>query len=233
MSKAALVDPRALEQKLGYEFRNRGLLDAALTHASALPAGVVRTSEQLEFLGDAVLDLAIADLLLQSFPQCTEGELSKLRAQLVRTSTLAVKARELGFGRALRLGRGEDRSGGRGKASILAATYEAVLGALYRDAGFQLVKAVVRRHFAREIAAARSLASEDWKTILQERTQAQFRSVPEYRLVEQRGPAHARQFTSEVWVNGVCLASGDGASKRDAEQQAARAALAQLNEAAE
>src|SRR5262249_52866996 len=153
------------------------------------------------FLGDAVLDLAIADLLLQSFPLYTEGELSKLRAQLVRTSTLAGKARELGFGHALRLGRGEDRSGGRGKASILAATYEAVLGAVYRDAGFHPVKSVVRRHFAREITAAHSLANEDWKTVLQERTQAEFRTVPEYRVVEQRGPAHARRFTSEVWVN--------------------------------
>jgi ribonuclease-3 len=233
MSRTIPVEPRVVEERLGYEFRDRSLLDAALTHASALPAGVVRTSEQLEFLGDAVIDLAIADILLESFPHCTEGELSKLRAQLVRTSTLAAKARDLGLGRALRLGRGEDRSGGRSKASILAATYEAVVGAMYRDAGFHRAKAVIGRHFTAEIAAAHSLASEDWKTVLQERTQAEFRTVPEYRLVEQRGPAHARLFTSEVWVNAVCLARGEGASKRDAEQQAARAALTQLRSATE
>jgi ribonuclease-3 len=230
MAKDAWLEPQVLEERLGYEFHDRSLLDAALTHASALPPGVVRTSEQLEFLGDAVLDLAIADLLLQAFPAYTEGELSKLRAQLVRTSTLAAKARELGLGRALRLGRGEDRSGGRGKMSILAATYESVIGALYRDAGFTRAKAVIRRHFSAELSATHSLTSEDWKTVLQERTQAELRTVPEYRLVEQRGPAHARQFTSEVWVNGVCLARGEGASKRDAEQEAARAALTQLTE---
>lgn len=226
----SVIEPPRLEERLGYEFRCRELLEAALTHASALPAGVVRTAEQLEFLGDAVLDLAIADLLLQRFPNATEGQLSKLRAQLVRTSTLAAKARELGFGAALRLGRGEDRSGGRSKASILAATYEAIVGAVYRDAGFARAKSVIGRHFAIEIAAAEALAAQDWKTLLQERTQAQFRSVPDYRLVEERGPAHARQFTSEVWVGGDCLARGDGPSKREAEQQAARGALDRLVE---
>lgn len=221
-------DAHELAHRLGFEFRDPTLLEAALTHSSALPAGVVRSSEQLEFLGDAVLDLIIADLLLSSLPHCNEGELSKLRAQLVRTSTLASKARELGLGDAIHLGRGEDRSGGRTKASILAATYEAVVGAIYRDAGFHRTKAVVGRHFRREIAAIDSLADQDWKTLLQERTQAQFRTVPQYRLVAQEGPAHARQFTSEVWVGDDCFASGAGASKREAEQHAARAALARF-----
>jgi ribonuclease III len=227
---ATEFDARGLEERLGYEFRDRQLLDAALTHASALPAGVVRTSEQLEFLGDAVVDLVIADLLLKTLPYYNEGELSKLRAQLVRTSTLATKARELGLGAAMRLGRGEDRSGGRSKASILAATYEAVVGAIYRDAGFHRAKAIVGRHFQREISAIDTLVDQDWKTLLQERTQAQFRVVPQYRLVAQQGPAHARQFTSEVWVNDECVASGEGASKREAEQHAARAALTRLRE---
>src|SRR5512144_2144924 len=129
---ANACNPRQLEHRLGYEFRDPRRLQEALTHASALPAGVIRASEQLEFLGDAVLDLVIADLLLESLPHCNEGELSKLRAQLVRTSTLAAKARELGLGEAIHLGRGEDRSGGRSKVSILAAMYEAVIGALYR-----------------------------------------------------------------------------------------------------
>jgi len=217
-----------LEEQLGYQFRNRSLLEAALTHASALPRGVVRAGEQLEFLGDAVLDLVIADLLLKRFPECDEGQLSKLRAQFVRASTLAAKGRELGLGAALRLGRGEERSGGRAKESILAAVYEAVIAAMFRDAGYRRARAVVGRHFVREIAAAKMLATQDWKTLLQERTQARFRTVPEYRLVEERGPAHARQFTSEAWVAGECLARGEGGSKREAEQHAARAALDRL-----
>lgn len=221
-------DTRGLEERIGYEFSNDLLLDAALTHSSALPAGVVRSSEQLEFLGDAVLDLVIADLLLEALPHCNEGELSKLRAQLVRTSTLASKARELGLGDAILLGRGEDRSGGRAKASILAATYESVVGAIYRDTGFHRTKGVVGRHFRREIEAIDSLDDQDWKTLLQERTQARFRTVPQYRVVAQEGPAHARQFTSEVWVGDDCFASGEGASKREAEQHAARAALARF-----
>lgn len=226
MSRAA--DTHGLQERIGYEFSDAALLDAALTHSSALPAGVVRSSEQLEFLGDAVLDLVIADLLLEALPHCNEGELSKLRAQLVRTSTLAYKARELGLGQAIYLGRGEDRSGGRAKASILAATYESVVGAIYRDAGFHRTKAVVGRHFRAEIGAIDRLDDQDWKTLLQERTQAQFHTVPQYRLVAQQGPAHARQFTSEVWVGEDCFASGEGASKREAEQHAARAALARF-----
>src|SRR5262249_38289548 len=125
----------ALEQRLGYTFLDRSLLDAALTHTSALTPGVVGSGAQLEFLGDAVLGVVTADLLLHPFPHLDEGELSKRRATLVRAPTLAAKARALGIGDALRLGRGEDRGGGRGKASILASTYEAVLGAIYRDGG--------------------------------------------------------------------------------------------------
>jgi ribonuclease III len=215
----------ALEERLGYEFRDRELFAAALTHASALPPGTVRDSERFEFLGDAVLDLAIADLLLHAFPEWDEGELSKRRALLVRTPTLAAKARELGLDEAIRLGRGEDRSGGRAKASILAATYESVIGAMYREAGFARVRAIIARHFADELRAGAAMAAEDWKTQLQEQTQAALRTVPDYRLVEEHGPAHARRFTSEVWINGRCLARGEGSSKREAEQQAARAAL--------
>jgi len=214
-----------LEARLGYEFRDRELLTAALTHASALPPGAVRDSERLEFLGDAVLDLAIADLLLHAFPDWDEGVLSKRRALLVRTTSLAAKARDLGLDEEMRLGRGEDRSGGRAKLSILAATYESVIGALYREAGFARARAVIARHFAAELQAGAAMAAHDWKTQLQEETQASLRTVPEYRLVEESGPAHARRFASEVWINGRCLARGEGSSKREAEQDAARAAL--------
>jgi ribonuclease III len=221
------------EARVGYVFRDRSLLDAALTHSSALPSGPVRSSEQLEFLGDAVLDLAIANLMLRAFPDQDEGQLSKWRALLVRTRTLAAKARQLGIGGALLLGRGEERSGGRSKDSILAAAYESVLGAIFRDGGFSRAEAVIARHFMAELAAGPNLGEHDWKTQLQELSQARFRSVPEYRLAEERGPPHARHFTTEVWVEGKCLARGDGSSKRDAEQQAARVALEQLAIASE
>ncbi len=214
-----------VEERIGYEFRDPALLAEALTHASALPPGMVRAGERYEFLGDAVLDLAIADLLLHAFPEWDEGQLSKRRALLVRTPTLAAKARELGLDEGLRLGRGEDRSGGRTKASILAATYEAVIGAIYREAGFARVRTIIARHFAAELRVGAAMMAQDWKTQLQEQSQAAFRTVPEYRLVEERGPAHARHFTSEVWVGGRLLARGDGTSKREAEQDAARVAL--------
>jgi ribonuclease-3 len=219
------LDDLALEERLGYTFLDRSLLDAALTHASALSSGSVRVAEQLEFLGDAVLGLVIADLLLHTFPTLPEGELSKRRATLVRGQTLAAKARELGIGATLRLGRGEDRGGGRDKTSILAATYEAVLGAIYQDGGFERAKAVIRRQFAEDLARGGTAGDPDWKTLLQERIQARQRLVPEYRLAAEEGPAHARQFTAEVWVGDRRLACGRGSSKREAEQQAAQAAL--------
>jgi ribonuclease-3 len=221
-------DDRALEARLGYTFLDRGLLDAALTHTSTLASGTVRAGEQLEFLGDAVLGVAIADLLLDAFPHLDEGELSKRRATLVRAPTLAAKARALGIGRALRLSRGEERGGGRDKASILASTYEAVLGAIYRDGGFERAKAVITRHFAEDLERGGVAGAPDWKTMLQERIQAAHRTVPDYRLVAEEGPAHARVFTAAVWVGEQCLATGRGTSKREAEQEAARAALEAL-----
>lgn len=224
--RPAPADVQVLEDRLGYAFRDRNLLDGAVTHASALPAGVVRVGERLEFLGDAVLALAIAELLLDAFPDFDEGDLSKRRSSLVRTRTLAAKACEVGLDDAIRLGRGEERSGGRTKSSILAAAYEAVLGAVFRDGGFGAARALIARHFRDEIGGGKDLEEQDWKTLLQERIQARLRVLPEYRLAEERGPAHARHFTVEVWVAGRCLARGEGSSKQEAEQQAARAALA-------
>jgi ribonuclease-3 len=225
VSEPALVDRRELEQRLGYRFRNPALLETALTHSSAMPSGPVRSGEQLEFLGDAVVDLAIAHLLLQEHPEADEGQLSKWRAMLVRTSTLAGKARELDLGDALLVGRGEERSGGRDKDSILAWAYESVLGAIYRDGGFARARAVVRRHFRRDLKQKLHTSLKDWKTSLQEETQARYRTVPEYRLTAESGPAHAREFTCEVWVEGSRVACGSGTCMREAEQRAAQAAL--------
>jgi ribonuclease-3 len=230
MSAGSTPDLDAFERRLGYAFRNRRLLAAALTHASALPPGAVQVAEQFEFLGDAVLDLAVAHLLWQADPDRDEGCLSKRRALLVKSTTLAAKARELGIGLVLHLGRGEDRSGGRTKRSILAAAYESVLGAIFLDGGFASVEAVVRGHFAAELAAGDAVGAQDWKTMLQERTQAVQKTVPEYRIVEEHGPAHARWFACEVAVAGEPLARGEGPSKREAQQQAARLALQRLHE---
>lgn len=218
-------DDLALERSLGYSFRDRSLLDGALTHTSALAEGSVRAGEQLEFLGDAVLGAAIADLLLGVFPGAHEGELSKRRAMLVRAATLAAKAQAFGVDAAMRLGRGEERAGGRGKVRLLACTYEAVLGAIYLDGGFERARAVIARHFAADLERGGVVGASDWKTMLQERVQAGRRLLPEYRVAAEEGPAHARRFTVEVWVNGEFLARGEGTSKRAAEQEAARAAM--------
>lgn len=230
MKALSARDLGAFEGRLGHQFRDRSLLEAALTHASALPAGVVRVAEQLEFLGDAVVDLAVADLLLKVFPGADEGQLSKLRAMLVQTATLATKAKEIGVGEVLRLGRGEERSGGRDKASILAAAYEAVIGAVFRDAAFDRARGLVARHFVHELTDGHLLATQDWKTMLQERIQARLHVVPEYRVIDERGPAHAPAFVAEVRVAGEYLACGEGPNKREAEQQAARIALSKVIE---
>ncbi len=224
----ALLSEANLEERLGYEFRSPALLRTALTHGSALPPGVVRAGERLEFLGDAVLALAIADLLLEAHPNWDEGQLSKRRASLVRETTLAAKGKERALGESLLLGKGEERSGGRSKASILACTYEAVIGAVFQDGGFERARAVIARHFAAEVVQGESVGLRDWKTMLQEHTQDARQEVPEYRVVDERGPAHARWFTIEVRVGQCCLGQGEGASKREAEQQAARAALGRL-----
>jgi ribonuclease-3 len=227
MASVSRDDDRGpVERRIGYAFRDPGLLAAALTHASALPAGAVRASERLEFLGDAVLDLVIADSLLHRLPASDEGGLSKARALLVCERSLAAKAREIGLGDLLRLGRGEELSGGAAKDSILAATYEAVIGAAFLDGGFARARALVRRHFRSEIARGEPFGDRDWKTLLQERTQAELRALPEYATIEERGPAHAREFEVEVRVGGRSVGRGTGSSKRLAEQRAAHAALA-------
>jgi ribonuclease-3 len=230
MARPWLDDTAELEARLGYVFLDRRLLEAALTHPSALPVGAVRAGEQLEFLGDAVVNLVVADLLLRAFPQLDEGQLSKRRAMMVRTPTLAAKARALGLGEALRLGRGEDRSGGRHKPSILACVYESIVGAMFRDAGFERTRAVIGRHFEDEVNRGGITGSPDWKTLLQERVQAALRTVPEYRVAGEAGPAHARIFTAEVWVGGARVATGAGSSKRYAEQEAARLALETMDQ---
>jgi len=215
----------ALESALGHRFGRPEHLADALTHRSF---GDGPNNEKLEFLGDAVLALAMADLLMARFPDAREGDLSKIRAALVNAEVLARKARELDLGRWLRLGKGEEKSGGRDKPSILAAGYEAVLGAIYLDAGYESARGVVEAQFAADALSHATLGQRDYKTELQELTQRLFRETPAYTLVEESGPDHAKRFVSEITIAGRMRGRGVGRSKKTAEQAAAMEALGVL-----
>ena len=215
----------ALEAALGYRFARPDRLVVALTHRSH---GEGRNNETLEFLGDAVLALAISDLLMARFPDAREGDLSKMRAALVNAEVLAQKARALDVGRWLRLGKGEEKSGGRDKESILAAAYEAVLGAIYLDAGYEPARGVIEAQFTADLGEHAAVGQRDYKTQLQELTQRLFRETPSYTLVEESGPDHEKRFVSEIAVGGRPCGRGVGKSKKTAEQAAAMQALAAL-----
>ena len=214
-----------LERALGYRFQELALLEDALTHASAIGPAGLRSAERLEFLGDSVVGLVLSDLLTCHYREEDEGKLSKYRAALVNTSSLANKARELRLDRHLRLGRGEEKSRGREKNRILAATYEAVIGAVFRDGGYVMARRLLEHHFGEAVAGVCRLESTDPKTELQEVCQATCRRAPSYRLEREEGPDHARRFRVEVLLGDVSLASGEGSSKRTAEQAAALNAL--------
>ena len=220
----------AIEVRLGYRFRDPALLARSLTHRSFASAHPRENNEQIEFLGDAVLSVAMSDLLLRRFPQHREGILSKVRASLVNESVLARKAAELGFGKDLRLGKGEERTAGREKPSILAGVYEAVLGAVYLDGGFDAARAMVARHFSRAIDDHAVVGVQDYKTQLQELTQSRFKEVPTYHLVRESGPDHEKRFVSQMTVAGKVYGRGAGRSKKVAEQAAAMHALGRLQE---
>jgi ribonuclease-3 len=214
-----------LEQRIGYRFRDAQNLVAALTHSSAADVSGPRASERLEFLGDAVLGLAFADLLIQRYPEHDEGRLSKFRASLVCTTSFAAKARELQLHEGLTLGKGEEKTGGREKPSILAAVYEAVMGAIFVESGYQQVRDIVAHHFREAIDQIERLETTDAKTELQELCQHRYRITPVYRTVDEAGPDHARRFVVDVLLGETVLAQGEGGSRRSAEQDAARRAL--------
>lgn len=224
-------DPLAtLEATLGHTFANRQLLLDALTHSSyayefAGP-GVV-SNERLEFLGDAALALLSADMLYRLHPDATEGDLTHLRAALVRASTLATLARRLELGPPLRLGRGEDATGGRDRDLLIASAFEAVIGALYLDAGLETVRAwlepLLREEADRAVAQQRV---KDAKSLLQELAQGRLSITPRYEVVSEEGPAHERRFTVHALLGDVVIGVGQGRAKREAEQAAASAALA-------
>jgi ribonuclease-3 len=213
-------------------FKDPSLLRRALTHrsfANEHPAEALEDNERLEFLGDAVLDFVVAAFLYHRFPEMREGRLTSLRAALVRTETLAALAADYGIDRELRLGRGEEESGGRARAPNLCGAFEAVIGALYLDQGFEGVRAWVEPLLAPAIERVlRAELDKDARSLLQEWSQAHLGKTPVYRIVSAEGPDHAKAFTMQVTMGGEVYGEGSGRSKQLAAQAAAEAALLRL-----
>ncbi len=222
-----------LETRLGYRFEDRGLLARALTHRSyAHERKAGDDYERLEFLGDSLLGFLVAEFLHAADPAADEGTLTLRKQRIVNMESLAAAARRLDLGRELRLGRGEERSGGRARASLLSDAFEAVLAAVYLDGGIRAARAFVRRHLRDALAAPSGAwpgAGEDFKTLLQESVQARLHRTPRYRIVRSSGLAHALVFEAEVLVGERVLGTGLGTSRKQAEQDAARAALGVLD----
>jgi ribonuclease-3 len=218
-----------VERALGYRFRDRALLEEALTHRTFVnESGGGKDNQRLEFFGDAVLDFLLSDLLLVRFPGSREGELTRIRAALVDEASLASLAIGLDLGSSLRLGRGEEKGGGREKRSLLADAFEALLAALYLDGGIEEARRVVHEHFAALLASGDGLSMRDFKTDLQERARLERGELPRYQLKKASGPEHDRRFTVEIYLGAELMGEGAGRTKKEAEQAAARAASARL-----
>ena len=216
----------SLEARLGWEFRDRELLERALTHASVGEgAKRVRDNERLEFLGDRVLGLHAAEWLIARYPKAKEGELSPRLQALVNRTACATVARRLELGPALRLSGGETKTGGRDKETILADACEALLGAVFLDGGLEASRGVFLRHWEEEFAALDEPRIQDPKSKLQEWSLGKKRTLPIYRVVERTGPDHAPEFVVEVQVDGVRPERGEGGSRQEAEKAAALALL--------
>jgi ribonuclease-3 len=222
-----------LEGLLGHRFDQTDLLRVALTHRSYHFENKHKSKghfERLEFLGDAVLDLVLSECLMKAFPDVDEGPLSKWRASLVNESSLADLARGLGLHKYLFLGRSEDSRREEARPRLLASAFEALLAAVYLDGGLETVRALIERLFADKLGhlSADNEFASDFKTRLQEWSQKRFRTTPDYRLIESDGPEHAKRFRFEVWVDGHCLGTGEGGSRKSAEQSAAGDALTKI-----
>lgn len=221
-----------LQKRLAYTFRNADLLEEALTHTSFInetKKKTVKDNERLEFLGDAVLDLIICQALMDQFPDVPEGDLSKMKAKIVSEKTLAEIAQTIDLGSFLLLGKGEERTQGSEKPSLLANALEALIAAIYLDAGLEASRDVVLNHFElplEEVAPGEILF--DYKTALQEYSQKRFGTLPVYRVVKEFGPDHQKRFEIETLVDGKACGAGFGKSKKEAEQKSAEAALAFL-----
>ena len=217
---------KTLEEKLGYTFQNRALLENALTHSSCAneSRGKLQSNERLEFLGDSILGMVVADHLYRNHPDLPEGVLTRTRAALVCEDSLVVVAEELGLGAYLRLGKGEEAGGGRNRASIRADAVEAVLAAVYLDGGIGSARKIIQKYIlSREVAGLTK--PRDYKTALQELVQRESGKVLAYRLIGEEGPDHNKRFFVEVTLNGNGIGQGGGRSKKEAEQMAAKAAI--------
>ena len=221
---------RELQKAIGYQFKNPALLEQALTHtsyANEVYKDGLRSYERLEFLGDSILGFTAADYLGKTFPKLHEGELTKLRADLVCETSLAQTAKALGLGDYLRLGKGEEATGGRRRVSIIADVVEAVIAAIYLDGGLEAAQRFIYTHVLVD-TKARIQLNADYKTMLQELVQQQKNQVLSYELLGESGPDHDKQFTVRVLLNGTPIGTGSGTSKKRAEQAAASAALEAL-----
>jgi ribonuclease-3 len=218
-----------LEDRLGWYFADIALLDNALTHRSFVNenAGLAcRDNERLEFLGDAVLELTVSDMLMRKFPDHSEGQLSKLRASVVNEQPLAELARRFGIGELLLLGKGEQGSGGRMKSSLLANAFESLIAAMFLDGGFDRTAAFIRQLFEPLIEGGDlSTIYSDYKTAVQEKCQILFREMPRYIVISETGPDHDKRFETSLVIGERMIATGIGRSKKEAEQQAARTAI--------
>lgn len=215
----------ALQQKLNYTFRERELFQTALTHSSYANEHRCRSNERLEFVGDSVLGMVTAEFLFRRFPDMPEGRMTKLRAELVCEQSLGEVAERLELGRCLRLGRGEELSGGRERISILADCVEAVIAALYLDGGMSPAKAFIDANILSRLSDENCLLIRDYKTELQELIQQKPGRALTYELTGESGPDHMKRFTVSVAMDGEPLGSGEGRTKKEAEQMAAKAAL--------
>jgi ribonuclease III len=228
-NKPISLDP--LQNALGYCFKDISLLKQALTHRSFVNEHLgsdLTHNERLEFLGDAVLNLTLSDLLLNIYPDLPEGSLSKIRAGQVNEKKLADLSLQLGLGAFLLIGKGEEMTGGREKPSILADTLEALLGAIYLDGGFTSASIFVDRLFRSELGEDNGLSTQDYKTLLQEYCQGKIKKVPVYAVFREEGPDHKKIFFVEVKIQDQVISKGKGRTKKEAQQRAAEKALLQL-----
>jgi ribonuclease III len=219
-----------LQQRISYVFREPVLLERALTHKSfANEHRLSENNERMEFLGDAVLDLVVSEQLMEAWPDASEGHLSRLRAGVVSEPSLSAVARTIDLGAFLRLGRGEEQTGGRNKDSLLANALEALVASLYLDGGIVEAARFIRQHFAGRFTLLQAAGgAADHKTALQELCQERLKVLPEYRIASEEGPDHEKRFTVELTVRGDVVGRGTGRSKKEAEQTAAKEAFEKL-----
>jgi ribonuclease-3 len=232
LSTERIQELDSLQKQIGYTFRDISLLNKSLTHKSHVNENSesLKDNERFEFLGDSVLDLIVSGYLLKTFPDFSEGTLSKIRAAVVNESCLAELARQIDLGKYLLLGKGEESSGGRKKNSLLANAYEALAGAVYFDSNLEKAMGLYIPILGKEIAKyAEAARFRDYKSELQEYTQTHFNCIPNYNIVAEKGPAHEKEFEVVVVIQKTVRGRGNGKSKKESEQAAAKSALENFN----